>query len=216
MFLESKRPQLKSIGVIEEKHSFALDFITSVYPVSDEYRKLMLERTYYKSFKKGEILVRKDEICSSVFYIKKGLIRGFIDYNAGEITTWISCENELVTSISGFFKRGPSKENIQAIEPCIVECLDADDLQELYTCCPESNIVTRLILEKYYQDAEDRAFVARLPTAIEKYNYILQSDSYSHLLNRAPLKFVASFLGMRLETLSRMRMQNMRLKVKSM
>jgi hypothetical protein len=77
------------------------------------------------------------------------------------------------------------------------------DLDKLYVQFPEFNIVTRKLLQKYYKDAEGRAFIARLTNAENKYEQFL--IRYSHLANRVPLKYIASFLGMTLETLSRVR-----------
>jgi CRP-like cAMP-binding protein len=77
------------------------------------------------------------------------------------------------------------------------------DLQDLYAQSPEFNIVIRKLLQQYYRDAERRAFIARLTNAENKYKYFL--TRYSHLANRIPLKYIASFLGITLETLSRVR-----------
>lgn len=190
-----------------DNHCHVADFLAGLYPVSDQYKKFLSDKIFLRSLKKGEMLVKKGEVCSFICFIRSGLIRGFIEYSKGDITTWISCENELVTSITGFFKNQPAKENIQAIENCVVECIHAEDLMLLYEQCPEQHIITRLVLENYYQDAEARAFIARLPTAMEKYDALFLSDSYRNILQRAPLKYVASFLGIRLETLSRLRQQ---------
>jgi hypothetical protein len=76
-------------------------------------------------------------------------------------------------------------------------------VQSLYQQFPDFNIVIRKLLQKYYRDAEGRAFIARLTNAESKYRYFI--TSYNHLVNRIPLKYVASFLGMTLETLSRVR-----------
>jgi CRP-like cAMP-binding protein len=190
---------------VQEKYSFAAEFLASIHPVSERYKDILRDCTYFRKLKKGELLVKKGEVCTFICFIRKGLIRGFIEYEKTDITTWISCENELVTSITGFFKNNPAKENIQAIEPCLIECIDAKDLAYLYEECPEAHIVTRLILEKYYEDAENRALISRLPSLAEKYKYLHSSDSYRHILQRAPLKYVASFLSVRQETLSRLR-----------
>jgi CRP-like cAMP-binding protein len=188
-----------------DKHSFAAEFIATLYPVSERYKEILRECVISRKLKKGELLIKKGQICTTVSFIKKGLIRGYIEYNNTDITTWISCENELVTSITGFFKNNPAKENIQAIEACEIECLESKDLAYLYEQCPEQHIVTRLILEKYYEDAENRALISRLPSLTEKYKYLHESESYRQILQRAPLKYIASFLSVRLETLSRLR-----------
>ncbi|HEX4373728.1 MAG TPA: hypothetical protein VHZ50_10530, partial [Puia sp.] len=115
----------------------------------------------------------------------------------------ITAENELVTSISSLESDDPSIENMQAIEACEMFSLSFADLQHLYAQAPEFNIVIRKLLQQYYRDAERRAFIARLTNAENKYKYFL--TRYSHLANRIPLKYIASFLGITLETLSRVR-----------
>ena len=94
-------------------------------------------------------------------------------------------------------------ENMQAIENCELLALTWSDFQNLYIRFPEFNTVARKLLQKYYQDAEGRAFIARITNAENKYRLFL--TSYGHLANRIPLKYIASFLGITLETLSRVR-----------
>jgi CRP-like cAMP-binding protein len=92
---------------------------------------------------------------------------------------------------------------MQAIENCEMLALTYSDFQDLYIKFPEFNIVARKLLQKYYQDAERRAFIARVTKAEKKYRLFL--TRYGHLANRIPLKYIASFLGITLETLSRVR-----------
>jgi CRP-like cAMP-binding protein len=127
----------------------------------------------------------------------------FIKEGTKDITTWITVEGEVVSSISSLDKREPALENMQAIEDCELVALTWTDYQDLFTRFPEFNIVARKILQKYYQDAEGRAFIARLTKAENK--YLLFMKRYGHLANRIPLKYIASFLGITLETLSRVR-----------
>ena len=111
--------------------------------------------------------------------------------------------SEIVTSISSYYQQIPSIENIEALEDCILITVHRNDMLYTYQHFPEMNIVARIILEKYYQDAEERAYICRLTDATAKYHRFINTKS--NLLNRIPLKFVASFLGMTLETLSRIR-----------
>ena len=112
-------------------------------------------------------------------------------------------EHELATSITSFHAQQKSFENIQAIEDCELTGLHYDDLQYLYNNHPEVNVTGRKVLEKYYRDAEERAYIARLAEATSKYQRFIATKSF--MLNRVPLKFIASYLGMTLETLSRIR-----------
>ena len=173
------------------------------YPLSEAIKDYFRKHSYACSFRKGKLLLKAGQVCEHIYFIKKGAVRGFIKEEKKDITTWISAENEVVSSISALDIREPAQENIQAIENCELLALTLADYQDLFIKFPEFNIVARKILQKYYRDAEGRAFIARLTNAENKYWLFIKR--YGHLANRIPLKYIASFLGITLETLSRVR-----------
>jgi len=173
------------------------------YPLSEGIKNYFRKHSYACSFRKGKLLLKAGQTCEHIYFIKKGAVRGFIKEGTKDITTWITAENEIVTSISSLDIREPAQENMQAIENCELLALTYADFQDLYIRFPEFNIVARKLLQKYYRDAEGRAFIARVTSAEKKYRLFL--IRYGHLANRIPLKYIASFLGITLETLSRVR-----------
>ena len=173
------------------------------HPISDGVKTYFTEHSLTCTFRKGKLLLKAGETCEHIYFIKKGAVRGFIREGKKDITTWITAENELVSAISSLDIKQPALENMQAIENCELLALSLDDYQDLFMKFPEFNIVARKILQKYYRDAEGRAFIARLTKAENKYKLFL--TMYGHLANRIQLKYIASFLGMTLETLSRVR-----------
>jgi len=173
------------------------------YPLSEGIKDYFKKHSYTCSFRKGKLLLKAGEICEHIYFIKKGAVRGFIKEGKKDITTWITAENEVVSSISALDVRAPAFENMQAIENCELLALTYADFQDLYIKFPEFNIVARKVLQKYYKDAEGRAFIVRLTNAENKYRLFI--TRYGHLANRIPLKYIASFLGITLETLSRVR-----------
>jgi CRP-like cAMP-binding protein len=177
--------------------------VKNIYPLSTAAQDFINQKAYPSHYNKGEILVTAGAMCNSLYLIRKGILRSFIKEGQKEITTWISGEHELATCITSYGLQQPARENIQALEDCELVVLSTADLQHLYEHFPEANIVGRKILEKYYRDAEERAFIARLMEATTKYKHFIATKS--NLLNRVPLKFIASYLGMTLETLSRIR-----------
>lgn len=180
--------------------------LNHLHPLSEPVIDFLNNNVEARRYEKGELLLRSGDICQSVFFIKQGLIRGYINDTGKDITTWISCENELVTSISSLDRNVPALENIETIEYCELLVMPTKALQELYVLHPEFNIVGRKILQSYYRDAEVRAFITRVTKAEDKYENFL--NLYSHLSNRVLLKYIASFLGITLETLSRVRSRN--------
>jgi CRP-like cAMP-binding protein len=187
-----------------EGYAAPLIYVLNMFhPISPEVAAYLNHHSFPCSFKKGTILVKADTIAGNVYFIKKGVVRGFVQEGKNDITTWITTENEMVTSISSFDLQVPASENIQCIEDCDLLGMSYDDVQRLYIELPEFNIVIRKVLEKYYRDAEGRAFISRLTSAEGKYIHFLKTSA--HLANRIPQKYIASYLGLAEETLSRVR-----------
>jgi len=183
--------------------SLVINTLNYFYPLSEGIKDYLRKHSFSCSFHKGKLLLKAGEICEHVYFIKKGAVRGFVKDGTKDITTWITAENEVVSSISSLDAREPAQENMQAIENCELLALTYAHFQEIYIKFPEFNILARKLLQKYYQDAERRAFIARVTNAEKKYQLFL--IRYGHLANRIPLKYIASFLGITLETLSRVR-----------
>lgn len=172
-------------------------------PVSAEIETFLEEHLIPMSLSRGEMLLQAGAICEHFYFIKRGVVRGFVVVDQKDITTWITAENELVTSITSLDLEVPALENIQAIEDCELLALKNADMQKLYQQFPEFNITGRKLLQQYYRDAEGRAYIVRLSSAEDKYNHFV--DRYNHLSNRIPLKYIASYIGITVETLSRVR-----------
>ncbi len=177
--------------------------INSIYPVSEESILYLREKTSMKSFRKGDYLHKSGQVCPQIFFIIKGILRGYRKHQNKEITTWFAHENMLASCITGFFEQIVTNENIQCVEDALVLVIDFKTLEFLYENYPEYNFVGRVLYQEYFKGAEERAFIARLTEATYKYEHFLQT--HEHLLNRIPLKYIASYLGMTLETLSRIR-----------
>ena len=180
-----------------------LHVIECIHPVSEPIKKYLINHSYPCRVKKGKRLVKTGEICKNIYFIKKGVIRGYVKDKKQDITTWITAENEMATAISSFNFQEPALENIQAIEDCELLTMSFEDLQNLYLTYPDYNIVGRKVYEQYYADAEIRALIGRVSNAEKKYAYFFKV--YNKLANRIPVKYIASYLGIRQETLSRVR-----------
>ena len=154
-----------------------------------------------KRVRRGEYLVQPGEYCQKYYFIHQGLIRAFVKQEKKEVTTWISMNNEMVTSIYSMLEQKPSIEYIQAIRESVLLELDAHDLEKLYEVVPTFNTNIRKLITAYYQDAEMRSYIARMPSATSRCSFYL--DRYPEKALLAPKKYIASFLGIREETLSR-------------
>ena len=160
---------------------------------------------HVRSFKarKRKLLQKEGQPCEQLYFIVKGAIRAFRREGQKDITTWINVEDHLVSPMFAPGRLAASLENIQTLENSELLVLRYDDLETLYQLYPETNLLARRVLQVYYADAEKRAFIARLTKAENRYRYFLVQ--HQPLVNRIPLKYIASYLGMTLETLSRVR-----------
>lgn len=178
-------------------------FVSNFHPLSLEAVAYINAHTYSVQVKKGEYLLKAGEISNQLYLIIKGVVRAYVRDGSKEITTWINAENEVVASIRGFNFQLPSQENIQVIEDSLLIASEYSTLQYMYEAFPEMNIVGRKLLEQYYCDAEERAFISRIPNASKRYRHFLETRG--SMANRIPLKYIASYLGITMETLSRIR-----------
>ncbi|RYY99467.1 MAG: Crp/Fnr family transcriptional regulator [Chitinophagaceae bacterium] len=173
------------------------------HPTGKLVRQHLARHVELLSVPKGSLLLRSGTLCTHIYFIKSGLLRGFITEGERDITTWFTVEGEIVAAISSFILQKPTIENIQAVEDCTLLAIAYKDLDELYLKYPSFNITGRKIAELYYTLAENRSFIIRLQKAENKYALFLQH--YGHLANRVSQKNIASFLGIATETLSRVR-----------
>jgi CRP-like cAMP-binding protein len=185
-----------------------VEFINKIYPLSEDIIEFMSSRTTFKKVMKGKFLLKPGECCKDFYYIHKGILRSYIKYGEKEITIWINPEGEITTSIRSIAGSRVSDEYIQVIENAELVVIPFEAMQEVYEKFPEMNKVGRMLLEEYYAASEERVYIARLPNAQARYQHFI--NSRPELLNRIPLKYVASYLGITLETLSRLRAKKIR------
>ncbi len=171
------------------------------HPVSKEVKNFFLANCRLKKFKKGEFLLCPGEICDKYYYIHQGVIRAFIRQGDKEVTTWISTNSEMVTSIYSMRENRPSMEYIQVIRESVLLEIDASAVERLFEEVPSFNIIARKLITAYYQDAEIRSFIARMPSAEARCQFYLKTYPDKSIV--VPKKYIASFLGIREETLSR-------------
>ncbi len=177
--------------------------LSSIISISKALEKEITAISKKISLQKGEIIINIDERCEQLFFVEKGLLRGYYFDEDKEITNWFSQEEEFATCFYSFIASKPSFEIIQALEDCELIQLNYSSLQALYTKFPETERIGRIITENYYIKLEERILNLQFKTAKERYQKL--ASSKPSLLQRASLGQIASYLGVTQETLSRIR-----------
>jgi CRP-like cAMP-binding protein len=179
-----------------------LGFLGQFYPLSaavTERLQLTLKR---EEFKKKSFLLEEGQVSNRVFFIEKGLLRVYYVKDGVELCSGLLCEGGVVISVASFFNRTRSNEYIQALEDLSAYYISYSELEGLYRELPEFNIVARKLITEYYVRSEERNYMLRRHSAPEKIAWF--EENFSHLLGRVPRKDIASYLGVALETLSRL------------
>jgi CRP-like cAMP-binding protein len=180
-----------------------LQLFHSIIPVSNELEQRLSAALQTKTFPKKYLLLKEGQVCNYIYFIEKGFLRSYYINHEKETTDWFMKENDIIISVNSFFKIEPSYEFIQTIEESALHYVHYDELQKIYKEFVEFNIVGRVLTEMYYTLSEERLYGMRSQTAKERFAFLL--DKHPEIIQRSPVGYIASYLGISLETLSRLR-----------
>jgi CRP/FNR family transcriptional regulator, anaerobic regulatory protein len=180
-----------------------LAFLNSIYPLSQPAIEYLAENLKEIEIPKKQFILKGGRICYNIYFVKSGLLRCFYNKNDKEVNSWFMKENDVIFSVESFLNQTPSYENIQTLEDSLLYYIDYAELQHLYIHCPEFNFIGRVLTEKYYKLSEQRLYSLRMQRSFERYNFIM--NHFPQIILRVPSKYIASYLGITEETLSRIR-----------
>lgn len=180
-----------------------LQLLKTVHPISSALEKHLEKVLIHKHFKKDQYLLKAGTVCSHIYFIETGIVRSFYEHRDEEINSWFFSEGDVIISVQSFYTREPGTEYLQALEPTETWYVSYDELQFIYHNFPEFNFIGRVLTEKYYALSEQRLVAMRKQTATERYQHLLKSNP--NLVQRVSAKYLASYLGISAETLSRIK-----------
>ena len=154
-------------------------------------------------FQKGEFILKEGDVCKNIYWVVKGLVRQFYIKNGKELTEYMAVENTMCMSIESLFKEQPSHQQIHALEPTIIFALPKDKLEREAVRNVNIQMLYRKILEESLILSQIRADMLRFESAPERYAKLVKCSPL--LVLGAPLVYIASYLQMTPETLSRVR-----------
>lgn len=176
----------------------------SQYSLISDNAKTALAKSFEQiTIAKNNWLVTEGKVCHHLYFLEQGALRGYYNMDGKEVTHWFGFENDFVTSFHSFITGEPAVENIQLMEGSILWSISKDTLTHLLNQFHELERIMRIAYEKYYIRLEERFVNAQFKTAKERYQDLLQQSP--HIIERVPLGYIASYLGISAETLSRIR-----------
>lgn len=183
--------------------SLLYSHILKIYPISEDAKQALTEHLKKIDITKGEYLLREGTVCRNMYFLEAGCLRGFYILQGKEVTHWFASEKDFVTSFHSFITRTPSFESLQAIEDSVLWSISYETLYMLYDKYPDVERLGRIACENYYIRLEERYVNAQFKSATERYLQLMEQNPL--FIQRIPLGYIASFLGISQETLSRIR-----------
>jgi len=156
-------------------------------------------------FKQGEIIHRQNEICNTIFIVKKGAMRSFYHIDGRDITAHFALDYNIIGAIDSIVKGTKSNYNIEVLEDSHIMQLDSIEMEHFLEKNPKFERIARQISQLLYFDLVERLEGMTFLSAKDRYNHLLKR--YPTITQRVNLGHIASYLGITQETLSRIRAQ---------
>lgn len=162
-------------------------------------RKFIHKRTY----EKNEVIFSEGRISNEIYFLTKGCVRLFYNVDGKDKTAFFYTEGKFICAGESYTFNVPAKESYQAIEPSEIYIFTKTNIEKLLKISPRFEILARIATENELILCQSiiASFITK--TAEERYQELLENNG--DLFNRVPQQYIASFLGVSPETLSRIK-----------
>ena len=188
--------------IIEQTQGF-FEFLPS------ECQQDFIQYSKLRTFEKGEIAVREGQHSKTAYFILQGCSRSYYIKDGKDVSDWFAFENEFVSPVVSFFSDKANPHYIEFLEESLVLEFTKYTLDMLSEKYPQfQRIITNVVTESMLNLCE-RLYNIQFTKAEERYEHLI--SVYPQITNRVSLTHIASFLGITLETLSRIRSAKVRI-----
>jgi len=187
---------------IKTMENYLFDFIEQYMPLTDEERQAIIDLNIFRSFKKGTVIVKKGDILNDAIFVIKGCLRSYHIIDGEEKTTAFTTENEPLLLIPGE-DTSRSAHYVCCVEDSIVTIGNMDMEQETFEKFPRFEKLCMIVSEQLLE--KNVASFAEYRNSSPEQRYVNLLKNRPGLLQRVPQHQIASFLGMKPQSLSRIR-----------
>lgn len=193
-------PEFKNMPLTRDiARELARKYSTMTHEELDVLESLLVPIKYGKD----EKILQEGEICRNISYIERGLIRQFYFKNGKEVTEHLGVDHSIFMCIESLFKEEPTRLQVEALEPTLVYALPKARLEAAAMRNVNIQMLYRKILEESLIQSQIHADLVRFESAPNRYKRLC--DLNPQVVLRAPLTYIANYLQMTPETLSRIR-----------
>lgn len=163
----------------------------------------VLDHFTFMQVKRNELLLQQGQICRQVYFVAAGCLQVFLNEDGNENTRDLVLENNWCSELISFGQQKPATENIRAIEPSDLYCINYSSFQNLLRTVPQFDKVYRQILEQSYANSVYRINTFVSLSALDRIKWLMHHRP--ELMTRMSSKLIASYLGINKDVFSRLK-----------
>ena len=152
-------------------------------------------------------IIKPNDKADNVYFVVHGIVRIYYVKENKEITNWFIMENRFFAPVYFLFTGNPNPNFYEALEDTVAITAPYNEMEKLYRQYHSLEHIGRKLIELYYADFLKQSYDLMFLSAEERYSTFIKKSP--ELVNRIPLRFIASFLGITQETLSRLRSKHL-------
>lgn len=194
----------KKPKIDQTSSAILLEYFSKMLPLNDEEKELVSSKFQPRLYRKRQFVLQDGDVCNVFNFVVSGCLRMYkIDESGTTHIIQFAIENWWISDMGSFYAMQPSEMNIQAVEDTTVLQIKHDDLIELYNNAPIFHRLFRVLVENSLIGLQKRLLQNISSDARVRYESFLKQ--YPTLANRIPNTYIASYLGITPEFLSKIR-----------
>ena len=184
-------------------YSNLLKLLHGIVELDNEEEELI--KASFKPFvlSKHDFFLKAGEVNKNIGFLEKGLVRYFVYKDDEESTFEFTKEGEFIADYQSFNNKTISIQNIEAIEDCELLIIDYQCVQNIFNTTKNGNLIGRLIIEHRFDVMVNQLLAIYMQNHEERYKRFV--SQYSDLAQRIPQYLIASYVGVKPQSLSRIR-----------
>jgi CRP-like cAMP-binding protein len=180
-----------------------LNYFSQIMPLSEEEATAIADTMLIQRYKKGTVLLKEGQISTEAYFVLEGCVRQYFLIDGEEKTNNFFTEEQWVISISSFNNRTPSNHYLECCLDSSLVVGNREKEEELYRRFPKLETISRKVMEKVF--AEQQKIMSSYVTDSPEQRYLKLLTSRPDLFQKIPQYQLASYIGVKPESLSRIR-----------
>lgn len=180
-----------------------INYFLKFTTLTAEESKALTDSMVIKEIKKGEFLVKEGQRNKDTYFVLSGLVRQFKLMNGEELTTNFFNEGQWIISLMSFSDNPIAESNLIAEEHTLVVVGNEEKAQEIFKLFPRLETISRAVMESVF--GEQQKILTSYLTDSPEQRYLKLLNDRPDILQRVTQYQVASYIGVKPESLSRIR-----------